>query len=81
MKIRLKLFASIRDICGFDEKEITLPETATLNELLDNLASQYSALALKRPSLLMAVNEEYSRGDTILHNNDTVAIFPPVSGG
>lgn len=81
MKIRLKLFASIRDICGFDEKEITLPETATLNELLDNLASQYSALALKRSSLLMAVNEEYSRGDTILHNNDTVAIFPPVSGG
>ena len=81
MKIRLKLFASIREICGFDEKEITLPETATLNELLDNLASQYSALALKRSSLLMAVNEEYSRGDTILHNNDTVAIFPPVSGG
>jgi molybdopterin converting factor subunit 1 len=81
MKIRLKVFASIRDICGFDEKELTIPESTTLEGLLDNLASQYSGLTGKRVSLLMAVNEEYSKGDTILHDNDTVALFPPVSGG
>lgn len=81
MKIRLKVFASIRDICGFDETELSLPDTTTLNGLLDSLTAQYDGLAAKRSSLLMAVNEEYSTGGTILHDNDTVALFPPVSGG
>ena len=81
MKIRLRVFASIRDICGFDEKEFTLPETTTLDGLLDILTAQYSGLSAKRRSLLMAVNEEYSTGGAILHDNDTVALFPPVSGG
>jgi len=81
MKIRLKVFASIRDICGFDEKEITLPDSTTLDGLVDVLALQFSGLDQKRSSLLMAVNEEYSTGNTMLHDSDTVALFPPVSGG
>lgn len=81
MKIRLMVFASIRDICGFDEKEITLPEASSLDGLIDSLAAQYSGLGEKRGSLLMAVNKEYSTGGTILRDNDTVALFPPVSGG
>ena len=81
MKIRLKVFASIRDICGFDEKEITLPASTTLDGLVDVLALQFSGLDQKRSSLLMAVNEEYSTGNTMLHDSDTVALFPPVSGG
>jgi len=81
MNIRLKVFASVRDICGFDEKELTLPDGTTLDGLLDNLTEQHSGLSAKRTSLLMAVNEEYSTGAAILRDNDTVALFPPVSGG
>jgi molybdopterin converting factor small subunit len=32
-------------------------------------------------SALFAVNEEHARADHPLHEGDTVAIFPPVSGG
>jgi len=32
-------------------------------------------------SLLIAVNEEYCRPDRPLEEGDTLAIFPPVSGG
>lgn len=81
MKIKLKVFASIRDICGFDEKELTVPESTTLEELVAALAADYAELAAKKGSLLVAVNEEYSTGTTALKENDTVALFPPVSGG
>jgi molybdopterin converting factor subunit 1 len=81
MKIKLRVFASIRDICGFDEKELTVPESTTLEELVAALAADYTKLADKKESLLMAVNEEYSIGTTVLKENDTVALFPPVSGG
>jgi len=81
MKITIKLFASIRDICGFEEKEMTLPDSSTVDELINILELEHRKLAGKRSSILIAVNEEYSTEGRILNNRDVVALFPPVSGG
>lgn len=81
MIIKLKVFASIRDICGFEEKEIHIPAGITVEQLIDLLSKEHCGLASKRESLLVAVNEEYAAGSRMLAENDTVALFPPVSGG
>ncbi len=81
MKIRLKVFASISDICGFSEKELDLRDSATLNDLIDSLSCQFPAIESRREHLLLAVNEDYCTPARVLRENDVVAIFPPVSGG
>lgn len=79
--IRLKLFASIKDICGFSEKEIIYDSPVTVSLLVNELSEEYPGLQAKKDSLLIAVNEDYAGLDTKLTDGDTVAIFPPVSGG
>jgi len=46
-----------------------------------SLAGRYPVLARFNGNVLFAVNEEYARGDKLLVAGDTLAIFPPVSGG
>lgn len=81
IKIQLKLFASIKDICGFSEKDFFFEKPVTVNELINELSVLYPAVAEKKNILLVAVNENYTNTGTVINNGDTVAIFPPVSGG
>jgi molybdopterin converting factor subunit 1 len=81
MKITVKLFASVRDLCGFDEKEFIVPEGITVDEVLRRLSVSFAELGAKKSSLLCAINEEYARPDIALAEGDVLAIFPPVSGG
>ena len=81
MKIRLRLFASIKEKCGFSEKELTVSSDIKITHIIDLLCKSHPELPEVRPSLLYAVNEEYCEGDKTLKDGDTLAIFPPVSGG
>lgn len=81
MRIKIKVFASIRDICGFNEKELIVSDSIKLNEVIDLFIKSNRELSDKKDTLLVAVNEEYCRMDRTLEDGDTLAIFPPVSGG
>ena len=81
MRIKIKVFASIRDICGFNEKELIVSDSIKVNEVMDLFIKGNQELSDKKDSLLIAVNEEYCRMDRILEDGDILAIFPPVSGG
>ncbi len=81
MRIKIKVFASIRDICGFSEKELLVSDSIKVNEVIDLFIKGNVELSDKKDILLIAVNEEYCRMDRILEDGDTLAIFPPVSGG
>jgi len=81
MRIKIKVFASVRDICGFNEKELIVSDSIKLNEVIDLFIKSNQALSEKKETLLIAVNEEYCRMDRTLEEGDTLAIFPPVSGG
>ncbi len=81
MKIRIKAFAGIRDICGFDEKEVVVGDDITVGEVFERLAAGFGELKKYRKLVLFAVNEEYCDGERVLFEGDVVAIFPPVSGG
>jgi MoaE-MoaD fusion protein len=81
MKIRIKLFASTREIVGKRELEVELPEGATVSVLLSELAIQFPALRGLADSVKVAVNHEYAEGERRLAEGDELALIPPVSGG
>ena len=81
MKVKILTFASIKDICGFDERDIDIPKEIVLSELMNKLSKEFPDLNNMTGSMLFAKNEEYCTLETILKDGDTLAIFPPVSGG
>ncbi len=81
MKIRLRCFASVKDIVGQREVLLELPDGMTAGGLLQHVAAQYPSLARLAPSLRLAVNHEYVESLCALTDGDEVALIPPVSGG
>jgi molybdopterin converting factor subunit 1 len=81
MRIKIKVFASIRDICGFEEKELIVSDSIKVSEVIDLFIKGNDELSGRKDTLLIAVNEEYCSMDRTIEDGDTMAIFPPVSGG
>jgi len=81
MQITIRLFATLRQEAGWSQREMVMPEGATLDDLLVALAAEEKGLTLTDRSAYAAVNREYARRNHVLHDGDVVALFPPVSGG
>jgi MoaE-MoaD fusion protein len=79
MQIRVLFFGMLKDLAGRASDSLTLPENATLSDVL-----RHYEQAIPRdliPSLAMSVNQEYAGPDMPLRQGDEVAFLPPVSGG
>lgn len=81
MKIRIKAFAAVKDLLGFEEKELTVSEGITVSGVVALLEKCHPPLKEIKDTLLFARNEEYCAGTADLADEDTLAIFPHVSGG
>ena len=81
MLIQVRLFATLRQLAGWSRQPLELPEGATLDDALAAIDARYPALTIGKRTFYAAVNQEYAKGDQVLHEGDEVAIFPPVSGG
>jgi molybdopterin converting factor subunit 1 len=79
--VRVQLFAAARDLAGCREQLLVLDDHATTEDLLQTLIAKHKGLKEWKNVLRVAVNQEYSTPDSILHDGDDVAIIPPVSGG
>ena len=76
MNVRLVLFAGLRQAAGFKRETVSLPEDATVGDLLESRVPD-----LLGRTFYVAVNEEFAQRDTVLQDGDEVALLPPVSGG
>jgi molybdopterin converting factor subunit 1 len=81
MRVRVRLFASLREAAARSESQLELPEGATAETAWQSLVAELPGLAARRPSLAVAVNRAYAGFDTVLRGDDEVAFIPPVSGG
>lgn len=81
MQVRVRLFASLRDVAGRGEARLELPAGATAEAAWLALVTGHPALAPRRASLAVAVNRAYAGFDTVLQDADELAFIPPVSGG
>lgn len=80
MRIKLRYFASIRELVGAVEGEIELPEGSNVEGMLETV-KRYHGRLRDMDRILVAVNGEYVNPRTRLTDGDVAALFPPVSGG
>ena len=81
MRVRVKLFAQLRDYAGTGDVDCDVDDAATVNEVWQSLAARHPALAPFASSVSCAVNAEYAKLRTRVQDGDEVAFLPPVSGG
>lgn len=81
VSVRVLFFGAARDAVGSNEIEISVNSPATVATAFRSLVVKFGDLERFGRSLLFAVNQEYATPDTSLHENDELAVFPPVSGG
>ena len=74
MRIRVRLFAGLRERAGWSERE--LDDVGTVGDVWPALQ-----LGAEPNGLLYAVNRDYAPRDRPLADGDEVALIPPVSGG
>ena len=74
MRVKVKLFAGLRERAGWAEREM---------DGLTRVEDVWPVLSLgpEPDGLLYAVNKEYAERDHELAEGDEVAVIPPVSGG
>ena len=81
MRVTVRLFARLRELVGAGELQRDADDNATVKSVWDALTREYPAIAPYAESLSCAVNAEYARMNSPLHDGDEVAFLPPVSGG
>ena len=80
MKITLRFFASLREAYSTTSQERDFPQGVTVGDVLTILQEERPGI-LDGVNLHVAVNKRYANTDTVLHEGDELALFPPVSGG
>ena len=81
MRVRVRLFASLRETAGTPEALLELAAGSTAEDAWGRLAGDFPALTPRRASLAVSVNRRYGRFDTVLQDGDELVFIPPVSGG
>jgi molybdopterin synthase catalytic subunit len=82
MEINVLLFATLKDAAGTARLPLALPgDQATVADVRRALAARFPGMAAQLEAAVAAVNEEFAFADNAVQPGDSVAFFPPVSGG
>jgi molybdopterin synthase catalytic subunit len=81
MRMKIKLFATLKDRAKANEIAVHTAGDVTVRELRQLIAAQFPTLAALMPQTLVAVNQQFAFNDDTVRAADEVALFPPVSGG
>jgi molybdopterin synthase catalytic subunit/molybdopterin converting factor small subunit len=76
VRVRVRLFAGLRERVGTGENEMELPQGARASDVWELLQ-----IGPEPEGLAYAVNRQYVPRDHPLADGDELAIIPPVSGG
>ncbi len=80
-KVRVRLFAGVRDALGKDEVLAQIPLEGTVADLVRHLEDAYPAGAGLLRSCRVAVDREFAAAEATIPERAEVALIPPVSGG
>lgn len=81
MTVSVHFYSYFKDLTGCAETMATVPDSATLAELYQELTGRFPKLAEMQKCALIAVGVEYQPRDYVLKQGDEVSLFPPVQGG
>ena len=80
MNLQILLFGIASELANTNSLPIKMQKNTTVSDLKKLLVTKYPQLE-KMSSYAIAINEVYASNETVLKENDVVAIIPPVSGG
>jgi sulfur-carrier protein len=81
MHIRMRYFASLREIVGANQEELIVPEETTVSGIRALLLTRYPRLENALARAVCAVNHQYVPAETLLLEGDEIVFIPPVGGG
>lgn len=81
VRVKVLLFAILRERAGQNQVEIELPEDATVADAIEALSALPGLDVLNQMTVRLAVNRDYATLETRLKPQDELALIPPVSGG
>ncbi|MBA3544567.1 MAG: MoaD/ThiS family protein [Chthoniobacterales bacterium] len=81
MRITAQFFSQLKEIVGAAEREVDLPDGATVADLLAQLYRAHPALERWDRNLLVGAGVEFVGRDYLLQADEQIAIMPPVQGG
>jgi len=81
LSVRVRLFASTKEIVGKDEIRLRLTDQTTVGDLKKKIFEMYPALSSTKIPFVIVVNHRVADDSTTVSHLDEVAILPPVSGG
>lgn len=80
-RVKILLFATLRDYVGARSLDLEIPAGTTIQGLTDLLVRAYPRLEKARASMMVSINRQYAASEQIIPENAEIALFPPVSGG
>jgi len=81
MRVTVQLFARLRDLAGRQALTCEVPPGASVRDVWRAVVAEHAPLEPFGRSVSCAVNEDFARMTTPVHDGDDVAFLPPVSGG
>ncbi len=81
MRVRVLYLGMLKEIVGREKEFVQVAEGTLLGDLYHELQERMPELENFQKAIALALNQEYSDGSAELHNDDEVALIPPVSGG
>ena len=81
MRIRVRMFAILRQSAGTDALDLDLPDGATAQEASQAVAQRFPQIKNFLGKIALAVNHEYADANRPLADGDELALLPAVSGG
>jgi molybdopterin converting factor small subunit len=81
MTVRVLAFARLREIVGFAERPMELPDGATAHDVWQALIAGSTHLAPLAASTRLACNGTVVDATIVLRDGDELALLPPIGGG
>ena len=81
MRVQVLFFGMLKELAGLGSDSLTLPDSATLGDVIRHYEGRIPRLKEMAGSIAMSVNREYAGPECKLKAGDEIGLLPPVSGG
>jgi len=81
MIVKIRFYASYREVTGTDEIDFEIEEGTSLSDLIERIKHRYPVLRMRSDEIIVSLNGKSLPLSTRLREGDIVSFLPPVTGG
>jgi MoaE-MoaD fusion protein len=81
MRVKVQLFARLRELAGRGEASVEVPAGARVDDVWRALTVAHPDLAPFGRAVSCAINADFAQRSSPVGEGDEIAFLPPVSGG